>query len=143
MRIHGVPVLGDRHAIPEMVVAYKVNQVIIAMPTASGNVIREIVALCDKAGVETRIVPGLYELLGGEVSVRQLREVQIEDLLRREPVQIDAAQVAALIARPARAGDRAPAGRSAPSCAARSLALRARRTGAAGSRREQHLRDPQ
>ena len=97
VRIHGIPVLGDRQAIPEMVAAHKVKLVIIAMPTASGKTIREIIAICGKAGVETRIVPGLYELLGGAVSVQQLREVQIEDLLRRAPVQIDAAQVATLV----------------------------------------------
>jgi FlaA1/EpsC-like NDP-sugar epimerase len=80
-----------------MVAAYKAKLVVIAMPTASGKTIREIIAVCGKAGVETRIVPGLYELLGGAVSVQQLREVQIEDLLRRAPVQIDAAQVATLV----------------------------------------------
>ena len=97
VRIHGIPVLGDRQAIPEMVAAHEVKLVIIAMPTASGKTIREIIAICGKAGVGTRIVPGLYELLGGAVSVQQLREVQIEDLLRRAPVQIDAAQVATLV----------------------------------------------
>ena len=50
VKIHGVPVLGDRHAIPEMVAAYKVNLVIIAMPTASGDDIREIMRICGKAG---------------------------------------------------------------------------------------------
>jgi FlaA1/EpsC-like NDP-sugar epimerase len=80
-----------------MVAAHKVKLVIIAMPTASGKTIREIIAICGKTGVRTRIVPGLYELLGGAVSVQQLREVQIEDLLRRAPVQIDAAQVATLV----------------------------------------------
>ena len=97
VKIHGVPVLGDRNDIPEMVVAYKAKLVVIAMPTASGKTIREIIAICGKVGVATRIVPGLYELLGGAVSVQQLREVQIEDLLRRAPVQIDAAQVATLV----------------------------------------------
>jgi FlaA1/EpsC-like NDP-sugar epimerase len=97
VRIHGIPVLGDRQAIPEMIAALRVKLVIIAMPTASGKTIREIIAVCGKAGVETRIVPGLYELLDGAVSVQQLREVQIEDLLRRAPVQIDAAQVATLV----------------------------------------------
>ncbi len=97
VRIHGIPVLGDRNDIPEMVAAHKAKLVIIAMPTTSGKTLREIVAICSQAGAETRIVPGLYELLGGTVSVRQLREVQIEDLLRRAPVQIDVTQVAALV----------------------------------------------
>jgi len=97
VRIHGVLVLGDRHAIPEMVKKYKVGQVIIAMPTVPGVEIRDIVRICDEAGVRTRIIPGMYELLGGTVSVSQLRDVRIEDLLRREPVKIDTEQVAALL----------------------------------------------
>ena len=67
------------------------------MPTASGKTIREIVAICEAAGVQTQIIPGLYELIGGTVSVSQLREVRIEDLLRREPVQTDIAAVEALL----------------------------------------------
>jgi FlaA1/EpsC-like NDP-sugar epimerase len=95
--IHGVPVLGDRHAIPEMAAGYKVKLIIIAMPTASGRDIRDVVDICDAAGVQTKIVPGLYELLDGAVTVSQLRPVQIEDLLRREPVQTDTAAVGELL----------------------------------------------
>jgi len=68
------------------------------MPTASGKTIRAIVDICVAAGLQTKIVPGLYELLGGAVSVGQLREVRIEDLLRRAPVQTDVAAVAGLLA---------------------------------------------
>ena len=97
VRIHGVPVLGDRSAIHNIVRRYNVAQVIIAMPTAPGRTIREIVDICEEVGVRTRIIPGIYELLGGQVSVNQLRPVQIEDLLRREPVKTDTRQVAALV----------------------------------------------
>jgi FlaA1/EpsC-like NDP-sugar epimerase len=97
MRIHGVPVLGNRHQIPQLVPAYGVNQVVLAMPTAPGKVIREIVAMCDAVGVQTKIIPGIYELLDGKVSVNQLRDVQIEDLLRREPIQTDTSAVSELI----------------------------------------------
>ena len=57
MRIHGVPVLGDRHAIPELAQGYHVRQVIIAMPTASGQAIREVSDVCQAAGVRARIMP--------------------------------------------------------------------------------------
>jgi FlaA1/EpsC-like NDP-sugar epimerase len=97
VRIHGVPVLGARTDIHDMVRKFNVTQVIIAMPTASGKAIREIVSRCEAEGVSTRIIPGIYELLGGTVSVNQLRPVQIEDLLRREPVATDTAQVNALL----------------------------------------------
>ncbi len=95
--IHDVPVLGDRHAIPRIAARYRVKLVIIAMPTASGKDIRDVVKICDAAGLQTKIVPGLYELLDGRVSVNQLRPVQIEDLLRREPVRTDTAAVTELL----------------------------------------------
>lgn len=97
MRIHGVPVLGDRQQIPRLAQEHGVKQIIIAMPTAPGKAIREIVAICEQAGVTTKIIPGIYELLDGTVSVNQLRDVDIEDLLRREPVQTDVAAVRGFI----------------------------------------------
>ena len=95
--IHRLRVWGDRTAIPLLVREHHVEQVIIAMPSAAGKAIREIVGICDAAGVRARIIPGMYELLAGRVSLQQIRDVQIEDLLRRAPVQIDAAQVATLV----------------------------------------------
>lgn len=91
--IHDVPVLGDRHDIPRVVRNYNVDQIIIAMPTASGRDIRDVVDICEEAGVETKIIPGIYELLDGTVSINQLRDVDIEDLLRREPIKTDIAAV--------------------------------------------------
>lgn len=95
--IHRVRVLGGREKIPELVRERHIEQVIIAMPSAAGDAIREIVAICEAAGVRTRIVPGMYELLSEKVSLKQIRDIQIEDLLRREPVHIDTAQVGTLI----------------------------------------------
>ena len=97
VRIHGVPVLGDRHAIPEVARQYKVKQVIIALPTAAGGTVREIVAICIAADLKTRIIPAIYEILDGTVSVSHLRDVRIEDLLRREPVHTDRQAVATLL----------------------------------------------
>src|ERR1044072_7308529 len=67
------------------------------MPTAPGKVIREIVTTCERAGLTPKLIPGMYELLGGTVSVKQLRDVSIEDLLRREPVQTDISAVRDLL----------------------------------------------
>jgi len=97
VHIHDVPVLGNRLDIPNLVREYKIAQVIIAMPTATGATIREIVRICDQADVEARIVPGLGELLDGRANISHLREVRIEDLLRREPVQTDVDAVAELL----------------------------------------------
>jgi FlaA1/EpsC-like NDP-sugar epimerase len=97
-RIVGVPVLGNRRAVPQLVVDHDIELVIIAIPTAPGREVRDIVAICERAGVPTKTMPGLYEMLGGTVSVNQLRNVQIEDLLRREPVRTDTEAVRRLIA---------------------------------------------
>lgn len=95
--IYGVPVLGGRADISKLVKSYAIDQVIIAMPTAAGKVIREIRQLCEQAQVETRTMPGMYELLDGRVHVNQLRNVEIEDLLRREPVQTEIAAIQQLL----------------------------------------------
>ena len=96
--IHGLRVLGMLIDIPELVKEYQIQEVIIAMPTAPGNTIRQIVRLCDQAGIPSRSVPGIYELLDGRVSISRLREVRIEDLLRREPVSLDSDKVVEMIA---------------------------------------------
>lgn len=97
MHIYGVPVLGNRYDIPRLARERQAHYVIIAMPSASGKDIRSIVELCERTRVKTKIMPGLYEMLDGKVSVNQLRNVQIEDLLRRPPVQTDLAAVHQLL----------------------------------------------
>ena len=95
--LNRVRVLGGRAAIPAAVREHDIEQVIIAMPNASGQAIREIIDICDATGVRARTVPGIYELLGGTVKLSQLRDVRIDDLLRREPVHTDTARVEALL----------------------------------------------
>jgi FlaA1/EpsC-like NDP-sugar epimerase len=97
MQIHGLSVLGNISALAKIVPTYQVKQVIVAMPTAPGSVIRDINLVCEELGVQTKTVPGIYELVDGTVSINQLRDIQIEDLLRREPVQTDVAAVQELI----------------------------------------------
>jgi len=89
MTIHGVLVQGTREDIPRLVHEEKIEEVIIAMPTAPGQAIRDVVTICQQAGVACKTMPGIYELISGQVSVKQVRDVRIEDLLRREPVRID------------------------------------------------------
>ncbi|MBO9320619.1 MAG: polysaccharide biosynthesis protein [Roseiflexus sp.] len=97
VRINGAPVLGDRHDIPRLAAEYQINEVIIAMPSAPGKTIREIVAICERADVRARIIPGIAELVDGRFSVNHIRDVQIEDLLRRAPIQTDMQAVGRLI----------------------------------------------
>ncbi|MEA3375249.1 MAG: nucleoside-diphosphate sugar epimerase/dehydratase, partial [Chloroflexota bacterium] len=89
MTIHGVAVRGTRETIPHLAQRERVDQVIIAMPTAPGKAIRNVVEICQEAGVAYRTIPGIYELISGRVSVRQVREVVIDDLLRRDPVRLE------------------------------------------------------
>ncbi len=96
-RILGVPVLGNRRAIPQLVKDYGIQLVIIAIPAAPGREIRNIITICEQAEVPTKIMPGLYEMLDGTVSVNQLRNVQIEDLLRRDAIHVDAEAVQHLL----------------------------------------------
>jgi len=91
--IYGIPVLGTRRDIPRLVDKYGVEEVVIAIPTAPGKVVREIMTLCEAAGVPSRTMPGMYEILSGQVNVSQLRNVDIEDLLRREPVRTNTQDV--------------------------------------------------
>ncbi len=87
--IAGVPVLGRLRDLSAQAEDVKATRLIIAIPNASGPVVRELVKAAREAGLETRTVPGLAELLSGRANVIQLREVEIQDLLRREPVQTD------------------------------------------------------
>jgi FlaA1/EpsC-like NDP-sugar epimerase len=97
LRIRRLPVVGDRYKIPELVRSLHIRKVIIAMPTAPGNVIREVSDICQKTGVQTSTLPGIHEILNGRISLGNVRDIQIEDLLRREPVQMDVQKVSELI----------------------------------------------
>jgi FlaA1/EpsC-like NDP-sugar epimerase len=97
MRIQGLRVLGSRSDLPDIVAEFGVDRAIIAMPSAPGRVVREMVQLCELSGVTPQILPGLFELLNGRAKVEQIRNVEIADLLRREPVRTDLAAVRALL----------------------------------------------
>ncbi len=88
-RILGLPVLGFTSDMVDIAKAASLDLVVIATPSAPGSFIRKIVQLAREAGVEARTVPGLDDLLSGRVSIAALRQVQIGDLLRREPVEVD------------------------------------------------------
>ena len=87
--IHGIPVVGTLNDIGLIVDRYRIDEVIIAIPSAPGRVIRSVTQTCHAKGVAFRTMPSINELIGGKISVNRLREVEISDLLRREPVKID------------------------------------------------------
>jgi len=95
-RLCDLPVHGALAAIKDLVLRYDVEEVIIAMPRAPGAVVREVVRAAMEAGVKTRTVPGIFDIISGRVAVASLRQVEIQDLLRREPIQTDLEQVRVL-----------------------------------------------
>jgi FlaA1/EpsC-like NDP-sugar epimerase len=87
-QIHSIPVIGALGDLAKVLDNRRVDEVIIAIPSAPGKVIRMVSDVCRLKAVHFRTMPGIYELLGGKVSVNRLREVDITDLLRREPIRI-------------------------------------------------------
>lgn len=87
--IHGYKVLGNRFDIADVVKNYRVQEIIVAMPSAGATHIREILEICAPLKVATKTLPGIYQLINGDVSVSHLRPVDIEDLLQRDPVKLD------------------------------------------------------
>lgn len=86
-QIHGIPVKGTLKDLDRLVTHNHISEVIIAIPGASGRIVRFVADVCQKRRISFRTMPGLYELLGGKVSISRLREVEISDLLRRESVK--------------------------------------------------------
>jgi FlaA1/EpsC-like NDP-sugar epimerase len=92
-RIGGLPVLGTTEKIIEIAYLRGVKRVLITIANARGADIRRITMRCKDAGLDTKIIPGLYEIVGDRVNLSRIRDVGVEDLLGREPVQLDEAQV--------------------------------------------------
>jgi len=88
LSIHGHPVLGTTEEIPKYIKKYDVYEVIIAIPSADGDIIREIYELSSQESVRVKIVPGVFEIINGKINLSQIRDVKVEDLLKREPVDL-------------------------------------------------------
>ncbi len=95
--IHGVTVIGAVNDLSSAIDLHHVDEVIIAIPSAPGQLVRAINDVCRVKGIPSRTMPGIYELIGGKVSVNRLREVDITDLLRREPVRVNDEAVGAAL----------------------------------------------
>jgi FlaA1/EpsC-like NDP-sugar epimerase len=96
--IYGVRVLGTTAALAELVERLAIDHVVITLANAPGHEIRRIVELCERIPVRVRIIPALYEILQGDVAVSRIRDVQIEDLLGREPVRLDEEEMRGFLA---------------------------------------------
>ncbi len=85
--LRGVPVVGNRQDIQRAAEEYDIDEIMIAIPSAPHTVIQEILDICSRTSCKLKVLPGLYQLVNGDVSVSQLRNVEIEDLLGREPIR--------------------------------------------------------
>ncbi len=91
--LHGVKVAGSRRDIPALVKKYKIDEIIIALPSAPAKEIKKILDICKETGCELKRLPGVYQLLNGEVNVSKLKKVDVNDLLGREPVKVDLTEI--------------------------------------------------
>jgi FlaA1/EpsC-like NDP-sugar epimerase len=96
--LNGLPVLGDSEQIAMLAERYSIDHAIITIANANARTIRSVVAKCEAAGLRVRIIPGLYEILDGRVEISRIRDLAIEDLLGRQPVQLDEGSMGKFIA---------------------------------------------
>lgn len=87
--LHGVRIMGTRSDIPRLVKKCHVDEIMIAIPSAPAKEIKEILDICKETGCELKRLPGIYQLVNGEVNINTLKEVDVNDLLGREPVEVD------------------------------------------------------
>jgi FlaA1/EpsC-like NDP-sugar epimerase len=98
-KLCGAKVLGDRQHLKSILSQYGINEIVIALPAAPGEILRPIIRECREARCRVKMVPGIMELLNGKLTIAQLRDVNVEDLLQREPVRLDLSHTAAYISR--------------------------------------------
>jgi FlaA1/EpsC-like NDP-sugar epimerase len=99
LRLHGVRVLGTTGELPQILRDNRPDEVLIAIPSASGEERRRIVELARDAGVAVKTLPGLYELISGDINLTgQIRPVEVQDVLGREPVEVDLVAIASYLA---------------------------------------------
>ena len=87
--INGIPIVGDRFSILKNVEKYKIDKIILAIPSASKEERREILEICKMTKCELKMLPGMYQLIDGELNIGKLRDVEITDLLGRDPIRVN------------------------------------------------------
>ena len=95
--LEGVVIVGGREDIPDAVKKYKVDKIVYAIPTSTGLAKKEILDICSTTGCEIQVVPGIFQLVSGEVSVTKLRNVEVQDLLGRDPISVNMDEISRYI----------------------------------------------
>ena len=96
-RLRGVPIVGGRDDIPAMVRRYQVEQIILAIPSATASQLRTLTSICQSTGCETKILPSITQIASGRLDIRAIRKVQIEDLLGRDSVSVNLEEIASYV----------------------------------------------
>ena len=91
--MEGVPVVGGRDSIMKAVDKYRIDQILLAIPTASPKDKRDILNICKETHCELKSLPGIYQLANGEVSLSRMKAVAVEDLLGREPIKVNMEEI--------------------------------------------------
>lgn len=91
--LDGVLIAGNRYDIPELVKEYDINLIIFAIPTATKEDRAEILNICKETGCKVKVIPGVFQMLNGDIKISKLRDVQIEDLLGREEIKVDLKEI--------------------------------------------------
>lgn len=91
--LHGIKILGNRNDVKRLAEKYDVQEIILAIPSASAKDTRDILKICNETECKLKVLPGMYQLITEEVSVSKLKEVSIEDLLGRDTINIDVESV--------------------------------------------------
>ncbi len=95
--IQGIRVVGGRDKIIECADLYDIDEIIVAIPSATRTQMKDILAICKETDCKLRSLPGVYQLVNGEVNVSKLRDVEVEDLLGREPITVDIDSIAGYV----------------------------------------------
>ena len=96
--LRGIKIMGGRGDIFRLVRELKIEEIIVAMPSAPRSEVKEILNICKETECELRVLPGLYQMIKGEVSISQLRKVEIEDLLGRDPIRVQLDEIMGYVA---------------------------------------------
>lgn len=89
----GMPILGNRYDIADIVGKHSIDEIYVAIPSLDRSQLKEIFNICNETGAKVRSLPGVYQLVNGEVSISKLRNVQIEDLLGRDTISVDMSEI--------------------------------------------------
>ena len=96
--VEGIPVVGGREDILKNVEKYQIDQILLAVPSAKPEAVRDILNICKESGCELKNLPGIFQLMSGSVTLADMKNVAVEDLLGREPIKVDMGQLYSQIA---------------------------------------------